>query len=157
MAKFTFDGIDSISFLSDEFMQLTDDDKLFVIMPAAEYLAEQHSLKIRQVFHQRSGDLARSIGIDVKSDDSGVFAHVWPKGKHPKSSTGKRFKKDKNGKRRASGKYSGSNAEIAYILEYGSLRIRPRHWMESANEESEEQIANIQQDAWNDLMEKKGL
>lgn len=157
MAKFTFDGIDSISFLSDDFMELTDGDKLSVIMPAAEFLKEQHSAKIRQVFHQRSGALARSIGIDVKSDDSGSYAHVWPKGKHPKSSTGKRFKRGKDGRRRASGKYSGSNAEIGYILEIGSPRITARHWMESANEESEEQLSDIQQNAWNDLMEKKGI
>lgn len=157
MAKFTFDGIDSISFLSDEFMQLTDDDKLSVIMPAAELLKTRHQEKIRQVFKQRSGTLAKSIGIAVKSDDSGVYAYVSPEGKHPKSSTGKRFKKGKDGKRRSSGKYSGSNAEIGYILEYGSPRIRPRHWMETANEDAEGQIAEIQQEAWNDLMEKKGL
>lgn len=157
MAKFTFDGIDSISFLSDEFMGLTDEEKLSVIMPAAEFLRDRHQEKIRQVFKQRSGTLAKSIKIQVKNDDSGSFAHIAPTGKHPKSSTGKRFKKDKDGKRRASGKYSGSNAEVAYILEYGSPRIRPRHWMETANEEAEAQIAEIQQAAWDDLMEKKGL
>ena len=157
MAKFSFDGIDSISFLSDEFMGLTDEDKLSVIMPAAEFLAEKHSAKIRQVFNQRSGALANSIGIDVRSGDSGAYAHVSPKGKHPKSSTGKRYKKGKDGKRRASGKYSGSNAEVAYVLEYGSPRVSPRHWMENANEEAADRIVDIQQDKWNELMEKKGL
>lgn len=157
MAKFSFDGIDSISFLSDEFMGLTDEDKLSVIMPAAEFLKDRHQEKIRQVFKQRSGDLAKSIRVSVKTDDSGSFAHIAPSGKHRSSSTGKRFKKDKDGKRRASGKYSGSNAEVAYILEYGSPRISPRHWMETANEEAENQIVAIQQEKWNELMEKKGL
>ncbi len=157
MAKFTFDGIDSISFLSDEFMELTDEDKLSVIMPAAEFLKGMHQKKIRQVFKQRSGTLAKSISIDIKSDDSGVYAHISPKGKHPKSGTGRRMKKDKNGRRRSSGKYSGTNAEVAYILEYGSPRIFASHWMEYANDAAEEQIVAIQQEKWNELMEKKGL
>lgn len=157
MASFSFNGVDYLSAIFEELSQISEDDKLSVIMPAAELLAEKHSDKIRQVFNQRSGDLARSIAVTVKSDDSGVYAHVAPKGKHRRSSTSKRYKKDKNGKRRQSGKYSGSNAEVAYILEYGSPRIAPRHWMETANEEAEAEIAEAEQNAWNDLMEKKGL
>jgi hypothetical protein len=50
-----------------------------------------------------------------------------------------------------------SNMEVAYVLEYGSPRITPRHWMENANEEAADQIVDIQQEKWNELMEKKGL
>lgn len=157
MARFSFNGVDYLAASFEELAQLTNDDKLSVIMPAAELLAEKHSEKIRQVFKQRSGDLARSISVTAKSDENGVYAHIAPKGKHRRSSTSKRYKKDKNGKRRQAGKYSGSNAEVAYILEYGSPRIRPRHWMENANEEAEAEIAEAEQNAWNDLLEKKGL
>lgn len=157
MAGFSFNGVDYLAASFEELSQLTDNDKLSIIMPAADLLAEKHSAKIRQVFTQRSGALAKSITVTAKSDENGVYAHVAPSGKHPKSSTGKRFKKDKNGKRRSSGKYSGSNAEVAYILEYGSPRIRPSHWMESANEEAEPAIVSAEQEAWNALLEKKGL
>lgn len=156
MAGFSFNGVDYLTASFEELSQLTDDDKLSVIMPAAELLAEKHSTKIRQVFKQRSGALAKSIAITAKSDENGVYAHIAPKGKHPKSSTGKRMKNTPKG-RRSSGKYSGSNAEVAYILEYGSPRIAPRHWMETANEEAEAELVEAEQKAWNDLLEKKGL
>ena len=156
MAGFSFNGVDYLSAKFEELAQLSDNDRLSVIMPAAELLAEKHSSMIRQVFKQRSGALAKSISVTAKSDESGVYAHVSPKGKHPKSSTGKRMKNTPKG-RRSSGKYSGSNAEVAYILEYGSPRIPARHWMETANEEAEAEIAEAEQNAWNDLMEKKGL
>ena len=156
MAGFSFDGVDYLTASFEELSRLTDDDKLSIIMPAAELLAEKHSTKIQQVFEQRSGTLAKSIAITVKSDENGLYAHISPKGKHPKSSTGKRMKNTPKG-RRSSGKYSGSNAEVAYILEYGSPRIAPRHWMESANEEAEAELMEAEQNAWNDLLEKKGL
>ena len=156
MAGFSFNGVDYLTASFEELSQLTDDDKLSIIMPAAELLAEKHSAKIQQVFKQRSGALAKSIAVTAKSDELGVYAHIAPKGKHPKSSTGNRMKNTPKG-RRSSGKYSGSNAEVAYILEYGSPRIAPRHWMEAANEEAETEIMEAEQKAWNDLLEKKGL
>lgn len=156
MAGFSFNGVDYLSATFEELSQLTDDDKLSIIMPAAELLAEKHSAKIRQVFNQRSGTLADSITVTTKTDDDGVYAHVSPKGKHPKSSRGKRMKNTPRG-RRSSGKYSGSNAEIGFILNYGSPRIPASHWMENANEEAEAEIEEAEQNAWNDLMEKKGL
>ena len=90
--------------------------------------------------------------IEEKSDDDGVFAYIFPKGKHRGSSTGKR-----KGKRRSNGKYSGTNAEVAYILEYGSPRISATHWLENANEEAEGDVIAAQKEAWNDLLTKKGL
>lgn len=65
--------------------------------------------------------------------------------------------KKENGKRRSSGHYYGTNAEIAYILEYGSPRISASHWMENANEGAEDELVDIQQKAWDDLVTKKGL
>lgn len=153
MAKFTFDEVDYISAQFDQAALLTDEDKLSVIMPAAELLKERHSAKIRQLFRQPTGTLADSISIIVKTDDDGSYAHITPKGKHPKENKGER-KRKKTGTKR---KYSGTNAEVAFVLEYGSVRIRARHWMESANEEAESEIAETQQQAFNEMLEKKGL
>lgn len=152
MAKFSFNGMDEISASFEQLSRLTDDDKMSVIMPAAKLLLQRQRDKILSLFTQRTGDLADSLTIEEKSDDDGVFAYIFPKGKHRGSSTGKR-----KGKRRSNGEYSGTNAEVAYILEYGSPRISATHWLENANEEAEEEVISAQQAAWDELITKKGL
>lgn len=153
MAKFSFDGIDYISAKLEQLAQIDDDDKMSVIRPAAEFLKQKHQEAIRTVFKQRSGALAESITVQEKSDDDGAYAHITPRGKHPGSSTGKRKRKDG----RSNGRYSGTNAEVAYILEYGSPRIRATHWLETTNEEAADEVVGLQQEAWNKLITEKGL
>lgn len=152
MAKFSFNGMDEISASLEQIANLTDEDKMSVILRGARLLLERQREKIASVFKRRTGALANSLTIEERSDDSGVFAYIFPKGKHPGSSTGKRMKKG-----RSSGKYSGSNAEVAYILEYGSPRIAATHWLENANEESADELTETMQSAWNDLLTEKGL
>lgn len=152
MAKFSFNGMDEISASFEQLSRLTDEDKMSVIMPAAKLLLQRQREKIESLFTQRTGDLANSLTIEEKNGDDGVFAYIFPKGKHRGSSTGKR-----KGKRRSNGKYSGTNAEVAYILEYGSPRISATHWLENANEEAESDVIAAQKEAWNDLLTKKGL
>lgn len=152
MAKFSFNGMDEISASFEQLAQISDEDKLSVIMPAAKLLLQRQQEKIRTLFRQWTGALAESLTIQERSDDDGAYACIYPKGKHPGSSTGKR-----RGKRRSNGKYSGTNAEVAYVLEYGSPRIAATHWMETANEEAEDEVMSAQQSAWNDLITKKGL
>lgn len=152
MAKFSFNGMDEISASFEQLANLTDEDRLSVIMPAARLLVQRQKEKIVQMFQQRTGDLEKSIKIKVKDDGDGSYACISPEGKHRGSGTGKR-----RGKRRSNGKYSGTNAEVAYILNYGSPRISATHWLENANEEAEEEVIAAQQEAWNDLVTKKGL
>ena len=152
MAKFTFNGMDEISASFEQLAQISDDDKASVLMPAAELLKERQTQKIIDMFRQRTGDLAKSIAVELKGEGEDFHAYIFPKGKHRGSSTGKRTKKG-----RSSGKYSGTNAEVAYILNYGSPRISATHWLENANEEAESEVMAVEQDAWNSLLEKKGL
>lgn len=152
MAKFNFNGMDEISASFEQLARLTDDDKMSVIMPGAQLLLQRQREKILSLFTQRTGDLADSLTIEKRSGDDGVFAYIFLKGKHRGSSTGKR-----RGKRRSNGKYSGTNEEIGYILNYGSPRISATHWLENANEEAEEEVIAAEQEAWNDLVTKKGL
>ena len=156
MAKFSFDGVDYISAKFEQLAQIDDEDKMSVIRPAAEFLKGKHQEKILSKFKKRTGALAGSITVEQKSDDDGAYARISPKGKHPRSSTGKRMKLE-NGKRRSSGSYSGTNAEVAYILEYGSPRIPASHWMEEANEEAADEVVAMQQEAWDQLITEKGL
>ena len=153
MAKFSFNGMDAIEASFQEMSQLSDDEKYSVIAPAAELLKQKFVEKIKSFFVQRSGKLAESITVVQKSDDAGTYAHITPTGKHPASSTGKRKRKD--GK--SNGRYSGSNAEVAWILEYGSPRIEPRHWMETTNEENADEVMSIMEGSWDDLLTSKGL
>lgn len=153
MAKYAFNGMDEISASFEQLANITDEDKMSVIMPAARLLVQRQREKILSLFTQRTGDLADSLTIQEKSDDDGAYARIYLKGKHRGSSTGKRKRKDGKG----GGKYSGTNAEVGYVLEYGSPRIAARHWMESANEEAEDEVVSVQQEAWNGMITKKGL
>lgn len=152
MAKFSFNGMDEIAASFDQLANITDEDKMSVIMPAAKLLLARQRDKIIELFTQRTGDLAKALTIQEKAGDDGAYAQIYLKGKHRGSSTGKR-----KGKRRSNGKYSGTNAEVGYILEYGSPRIAARHWMETANEESEDDVISAQQAAWDELLTKKGF
>ena len=152
MAKFSFNGMDELSASFEQLAQLSDEERMSVIMPGAQLLLERQREKIRSLFHQWTGALADSLTIREMSDDDGAYANIFLKGKHPGSGTGKR-----RGKRRSNGKYSGTNSEIGYILEHGSPRIAATHWMESANEDAADEVAAAQQEAWNELLTKKGL
>ena len=152
MAKFSFNGMDELSASFEDMLRLSDEERMSVIMPGAEVAAERQRGKIRELFNQHTGALADSITIRQMSYDDGAYANIFLEGKHPGSSTGKR-----KGKRRSNGKYSGTNAEVGYVLEYGTPRITATHWMENANEEAASEVTTAQQEAWNSLMEKKGL
>lgn len=153
MAKFEFDGIDYISASFEQLSNISDEEKMSIIRPAAEFLRTTYQNVIRGKFRQISGALADSISIEQRSDEDGAYAHVMPKGKHPGSGTGKR--KRKNG--RSNGRYSGTNAEVAYILNYGSPRISATHFLENANDEAADEIVSIQQEKWDELITQKGL
>lgn len=157
MGKFYFNGLDEIAASVEQLAQLTDEEKLSLLTPAGEILVQRHKDKIAEVFKRRTGDLAASITMEAKEGGESPKLVIFQKGKHRNSFTGKRFKKNNDGKRRASGKYSGTNAEVAYILNYGSPRVAPTHWLENANEEAAADMIAAQQEAWDELLTKKGL
>ena len=152
MAKFSFNGMDEIAASFEQLAHLSDDEKISILMPSAQLLLQRQREKIASLFKRRTGDLENSLAITQQQNDGNPSLFIAPAGKHRGSSTGKR-----KGKRRSNGKYSGTNAEVASILEYGSPRIAATHWMETANEEAAEEVTASQQDAWNELVTKKGL
>lgn len=152
MAGFSFNGLDEISASFEQLARLTDEDKLSILSPSAQLLLQRQKEKIAQIFRRRTGDLENSLVIEQRQSDDGPSLYIYPKGKHRGSSTGKR-----KGKRRSNGKYSGTNAEVAYILNYGSPRIAATHWLENANDEAEAEVMASQQAAWDELVAMKGL
>ena len=152
MAKFSFNGMDELSASFEQLAQLSDEERMSVIMPGAKLLLERQREKIRSLFHQWTGALADSLHISEKSDDDGAYAYIQLKGKHPINRTGER---NKDGK--APEPIPSTTAAIGYILEYGSPRIAATHWMEQANEDAVDDVVAAQQEAWNELLTKKGL
>ena len=126
MAKFSFNGIDDLSISLEQLARLSDDEKWSILDAGAQVLKTAQESKLLTLFKQHTGVLAASLKITRKTGSDGIVASIAPAGQHPRSTTGKRMKKDKSGKRRSSGSYTGSNAEILYILENGSPRIPAR-------------------------------
>ena len=154
MAKFAFNGMDELSASFEQIAQLSSEEKLSILMPSAQLLLQRQKEKIAQLFQRRTGDLENSLTLEPRENDEGISVFIFPKGKHRNGSTGKR-KDAKTGK--SKGKYSGTNAEVAFILNYGSPRIAPTHWLEIANEEAEPEVIASQQQAWDELVTKKGF
>ena len=153
---FHIDGLDRLSVSYASLAQLTEDEIYAMIEPAAQLLKTKMQESIRRLFTQRSGALAGSIEIQRKTAKSGeVFARVGPdQGKHPKSSQGRRKRRARGG---GGGSYAGTNAEVGWILEYGSSRIRGRHWMEAACDEAEDEIYQIIEGGFSAACEAAGL
>lgn len=151
MAKITVD--DSLSVSLQQLASLSDEERFSIIEPSAELLRDKLVEKIRSLFTQRSGALADSITARRRNPGGETVVNIYLKGKHPGSSTGRR--KRKNG--RSNGAYSGTNAEVGYILEYGSPRIKAKHWMETINEEQADAIQASQEAQWDRLLQSKGL
>ena len=158
MINMRIDGLDRVeaSFLQ---LQAMSEDQLWeIILPAAEILKDAQQASILALFTQRTGSLYNSIQIAKRVSRAGVLhALVGPdaasNGTHPKSSRGIRKRKDRGG----TGRYEGSNAEVGFILEYGSSRIPARHWLESAVMEAEERILDMLEAGWNAALEAAGF
>ena len=152
MASFRYNGVDALDLTFDKMANLSSDDLLRIIRPGAELLRERLVNKVLEVFTQRSGALAKSFKLKERTWEDGAGISVLPTGKHPKSSTGKR-----QGKRGSNGSYSGTNAEVAFILEYGSPRIGATHFMENTAEESEEAVYAAMQAELDTILSELGL
>lgn len=152
MAAFKYNGVDALNLTFDKMANLSGDDRLRIIRPGAELLRERLVDKVLTLFTQRSGALAKSFKLKERAWEDGAGISVYPTGKHPKSSTGKRRRK-----RRSNDPYDGTNAEVAFILEYGSPRIKASHFMETTAEESEGVVYEAMQAELNAILTELGL
>ncbi len=150
MAKFT-PRIDPALTGSLETLETMDEESRWsILLAGAEALAQTIKEAILQRFKQHTGDLADSLKITEKTGANGSLAHVAPAGKHSRSSTGKRRPKGK-------GVFHGTNAEILYVLNYGSARISATHVFDDALDASEEAVTAAMQEAFNQYLDKLGL
>lgn len=157
MMNFHIDGLDRLSVSYASLSQISEDDLWTIIEPAANTLKDKMQETIKALFRQPSGSLHDSIEVKRKLSKGGaVYALVGPNDKkHPKSSTGKR--KSRGPKGGGGGSFRGTNAEVGWILEYGSNRIDGFHWMEQAVTSTEEELLGQLETGFNAYLDAAGL
>ena len=156
MFNMHIDGLDHLSVSFLQLQQLSEDQIWDIIAPAADTLKTRMQSVISRMFNQISGSLRESIQVQRKISKGGaVFALVGPdQNKHPKATQGKRKRNAQGG---GGGNYAGTNAEVGFILEYGSARIPARHWMETACTEVEDELYSTMEAGWDAAVTAAGL
>ena len=130
--------------------QISSDDIMAeVILPAAQILVDAFREAATSALKTVTGSLANSFKVLRQGED---WALVGPnQGKHPHSTGGKRKPRAQGG---GGGHYGGTNAEVAYIQEYGTVRIPGKHFMEQAGDEHEGEILAAMQEAFYALLDR---
>lgn len=164
MARITFSGSGLKSIGLAEEAAFSDDEKWKILSAGAEVLVAAHRRKLNEKFKRHSGKLAESPAVTKKYIDGNLVARVQPKGMRPGSKgIRKRSRASKAGtkyhkhNRSHRTKYESSNAEVAYLLEYGTPRIPATHWMEEANAEAVVDVLVAETSAWDKYLENKGF
>lgn len=138
MARFETDGLDD---MIDAVLRMgkageaVGDDMLLAgaeeVREAWKESAEKHELK-------DTGDMIASIGYARKPKDVGGVRSIdiYPQGK------------DRKGVR---------NAEKAFVLHYGTSRIKATHWVDDADEASGPKVQAAMERIYDDYLKKEGI
>lgn len=156
MAGFHVSGLDRLDIDLAQLAAVEDADALLILERGGEVIKAAHQ-RYLNAFHHLTGQLEASISIVQKAAGEKSSVIIGQKGKRRGAFTGKRMKKDRNGRRRSSGHYEGSNREVAYFLEYGTPRMPATHWMETANEQAMEEAQAAMETAWDEYLKSKGF
>lgn len=144
MAKFGFNGIDDLIADFDKLAKTDDNTKYEILEAGAEVVKKAQQAVIRRLglMDPVMPQLINSLTIKRKKKKSEIYVTLYPYG----------YRKKKDG-----GPSETANAEVGNILEYGSPDVKARHWMETANEESESERIAAMQDAWNKHLDDLNL
>lgn len=139
MAKFSFNGVDSISADFEQLSKVDEDTKYRILEAGAKILKEKMEEVIRrkELMDPVMPQLVNSIKIKRKKSKDEIFVRISPEGKR------------KDGKK--------TNNEVGYALELGTPRIPAKHWMETASEEAEENAYWAMESAWDEYLKKLNL
>lgn len=147
MAKFSTRGVDEL-ILSLEQLATTPEETQYSILEAgASALIPRWKETLQSM--KRTGQLIESIKAARKKGETLIVA-ITPKGKRKGAYTGQR-------KTHGGGTYQGTNAEVAYLLEYGTPRMAATHWMESTNEEASDEVVAAEAAVWDDYLKSLNL
>ena len=151
MASFRVNGVEGLDLTYERKAQLSDDDLLRIIRAGAEVMRERLREKVLAVFTQHSGDLADSFKLFERKESGNPFILVSPAGKHRPNGRGIR---DRKSDPKRKGKM---NAEVAFVLEYGSPRHNATHFMEECVEASTPEVIAAMEAEFSKLMDERGL
>lgn len=147
MAKFKTRGVDEL-ILSLEQLATTPEETQYSILEAgASALVPRWKETLQSM--KRTGQLIESIKAARKKGETPIVA-ITPKGKRKGAYTGQR-------KTHGGGTYQGTNAEVAYVLEYGTPRMAATHWMETTNEEASDEVVAAEAAVWDDYLKSLNL
>ncbi len=151
------DGLDELSVSLAELSRLNDDQIWSIIEPAADVVKSKMREAIDRFFPKTewtTGTLHDSIEVKRKISKSGaVYALVGPNNKkHPKILKG--LRKMRRPRKKT---IKGTNAEIWWILNYGSERIDATHWADTACDEADPEALQLLQDGFNRVLEEAGF
>lgn len=148
MAGFSFDGMDELRLSLDELAKLPEETAYSMLEAGAARLMEKWREKLAPM--RRTGQLIESIKAKRKTGDDGPYVLVSPTGTRRSEYRGIR-------KTKRMGSYKKTNAEVAYVLEYGTPRIAARHWMESANEEASDAVTEAEAAVYDEYLKSLNL
>ena len=141
---------------------ITTDDILECLRPAAMRLAERYRETIRRFFKRRTGNFEDSIDFEDNASNGRAYFLVKPFGTHKGSSYERKSRAGSSDRKyakhnRKTEKKALKNEELGYLLEYGTPRISPSHWMEQTNEAVAEEIQDLIEEEYTKLLKRKGL
>lgn len=147
MPKFMTRGMDEL-ILSLEQLATTPEETQYSILEAgASALIPRWKETLQSM--KRTGQLIESIKAARKKGETLIVA-ITPKEKRKGAYTGQR-------KTHGGGTYQGTNAEVAYVLEYGTPRMAATHWMETTNEEAGDEVVAAEAAVWDDYLKTLNL
>lgn len=148
MPGFTCNGMDELT-LSLEQLATTPEETQFRMLEAGAAVLTAKWKEVLQGM-KRSKQLLDSIKAKRKTGDGGPVVLVTPNGTRKSEYRGIR-------KTKTAGKYKKTNAEVAYVLEYGTPRMDATHWMETTNEEASDSVVAAEAAVWDEHLKSLNL
>lgn len=148
MAGFTFNGMDELRLSMEQLAQTPKETQYAMLEAGAAAMIAKWKERLQSM--RRSGQLIESIKAKRKTGDGGPYVLVTPDGTRRSEYRGIR-------KTKRMGKYKKSNAEVAYVLEYGTPRMAATHWMETANEEASDAVVAAEAAVWDEYLKSQNL
>lgn len=138
MARFRTDGLDD---LMREMLEMGEDTGPIadrILLAGAEVIRRCWKIAAESHGHRDTGDMIGSINYAKKPKKIGDLkaVDIYPQGKNRRKVR---------------------NAEVAFILHYGSSKIPGSHWIDDADDMSEPEVEQIAYEIWNEELRKRGL
>ena len=147
MASFNFNGMDELRLSMEQLAQTPEETQYSMLEAGAAVLVAKWKEVLSAM--KRTGQLIESIKAKRKKGDAPIVA-VTPDGNRRSEYRGIRKTKAMGGRKK-------SNAEVAYVLEYGTPRMAARHWMETANEEASDAVVAAEAAVWDEHLKSLNL